>query len=162
MKKLSITAIAASLVLAMPALAEEPRAASMPDARMMQQMQGNVETMQKQLDRLGKATTTDERQKIMTEYMQTMQENMGMARGMQSGMSGCPMMQGGMGMMGGQGGMGMMGGQGGMGMMSQGSAGGGDMMAKRMEMMEKRMDMMQMMMQGGMKMHQGTPAKPGK
>ncbi len=71
--------------------------------------------------------------------MQTMQENMQMARGMQAGMMGCPMMQGGMvwAMMGG-----------GMGMMGQGAAAPDDMMSKRMEMMEKRMDMMQMMMQG--------------
>jgi hypothetical protein len=72
----------------------------------------------------------------MDEHMQSMNENMGMARGMQSGMMGCPMMQGGMGMMG------------------QGMAGPDDMMSKRMEMMEKRMDMMQKMMQ------QGASSKP--
>jgi hypothetical protein len=72
--------------------------------------------------------------------MQSMNENMGMARGMQSGMMGCPMMQGGKGMMG------------------QGMAGPDDMMSKRMEMMEKRMDMIQ---QGGMPMMQpSAPSKP--
>jgi hypothetical protein len=92
-----------------------------------------VKKMQGQLDRVAKAKTDEERQKAMAEHMQTMQENMKMARGMQAGMMGCPMMEGGM--MGGKGGMGMMGGN------------SPDAMAKHMERMEKRMDMMQMMME---------------
>lgn len=177
MKARTLSALAVSFALAMPAFADDshhpdmkgamPGPGAQPDAKTMQQMQGNLTTMQKQLDRLAKAKTPEERQKIMTEHMATMQNSMGMAKGMQSGMTGCPMMSEGMGMMGGQGmhgGMGMMGQgmPGGMGMMGQGMSGGADMMAKRMEMMEKRMDMMQMMMQqGGMPMMpQGGAAKP--
>jgi hypothetical protein len=137
-----------------------------PDGRAMQKMRDNVAKMKGQLERLGTAKSAEERQKIMAEHMQTMQDSMGMARGMQSGMMmDCPMMHGGMmgkegmGMMG-KGGMGMMGG--GQGMMGQGMAGSDDMMAKRMEMMEKRMDMMQMMMQGRMGMPQESPAAPAK
>jgi hypothetical protein len=105
-------------------------------------MQGNLSVMQKQLERLGKAKTAEERQKLMDDHMKTMQENMGMTKGMQSGMMDCPMMQGGMGMKG------------------QGKVSPDDMMSKRMEMMEKRMDMMQMMMQGRMGMPSAEPAKP--
>ena len=50
------------------------------------------------LNKIAKAKTDAERQKAMTEHMQTMQENMQMARGMQGGTMGCPMMgKGGMG-----------------------------------------------------------------
>lgn len=166
MKAISLPVIAVSLALAMPAFADDshhpaqPGAAmqttqALPDAKMMQQMQGNLATMQKQLEQYGKAKTAEERQKIMTEHMQTMQTNMGMMRGMQPGTGGCPMMQGGMDKMG-------HGTQGGMGMMNQGMGGDRDMMARRMDMMEKRMDMMQkMMQQGGMHMMQpGDTAKP--
>jgi hypothetical protein len=168
MKTITLSAIAASIVLAMPVYADDAHhpepgkaqtAQAQPDGKTVQKMQDNLGRMRTQLERLAKAKTDDERQKIMGEHMQTMQENMGMARGMQSGMMGCPMMQGGMGMMGGQGGMGMMGGQGGMGMMGEGMA-GGDMMSKRMDMMERRMDMMQMMMQGRMGLQPGEPPKP--
>ncbi len=165
MKTITLSAIAASIALAMPALAEDahhpaqpggtPTTQAQPDGKTVQKMQGNLSVMQKQLERLGKAKTAEERQKLMTEHMKTMQENMGMAKGMQSGMMDCPMMQGSMGMMGGQGMMG-----GGMGMMGQGKVSPDDMMSKRMEMMEKRMDMMQMMMQGRMGMPSAEPAKP--
>lgn len=150
MKTITLSAIAASIVLAMPVYADDAHhpepgkaqaAQAQPDGKTVQKMQDNLGRMRTQLERLAKAKTDDERQKIMGEHMQTMQENMGMARGMQSGMMGCPMMQGGMGMMG------------------EGMA-GGDMMSKRMEMMEKRMDMMQMMMQGRMGMQPGEPPKP--
>jgi hypothetical protein len=142
LKTITLSAIAASIALAMPALADDahhpaqpggaPTTQAQPDGKAVQKMQGNLSVMQIQLERLGKAKTAEERQKLMDEHMKTMQENMGMARGMQSGMMGCPMMQGGMGMMGG-----------GMGMMGQGNVSPEDMMSKRMEMMEKRMDMMQ-------------------
>ncbi len=159
MKTITLSAIAASIVLTMPVYADDAHhpepgkaqtAQAQPDGKTVQKMQDNLGRMRTQLERLAKAKTDDERQKIMGEHMQTMQENMGMARGMQSGMMGCPMMQGGMGMMGGQGGMGMMG---------EGMV-GGDMMSKRMEMMEKRMDMMQMMMQGRMGLQPGEQPKP--
>jgi hypothetical protein len=152
MKTITLSAIAASIALAMPVYADDAHhpepgkaqtAQAQPDGKTVQKMQDNLGRMRTQLERLAKAKTDDERQKIMGEHMQTMQENMGMARGMQSGMMGCSMMQGGMGMMG------------------EGMA-GGDMMSKRMEMMEKRMDMMQMMMQGRMRMSPGEPPKPAK
>lgn len=161
MKSITLSAIAASLVLAMPVLADDAHhpaqpsgtqaAQAQPDGKTVKKMQDNLGRMRAQLEHLAKAKTSEERQKIMNEHMQTMQENMGMARGMQAGMPGCPMMQGG--------GMGMMGGQGGMGMMGEGMA-GGDMMSKRMDMMERRMDMMQMMMQGRMGLQPGEPPKP--
>jgi hypothetical protein len=81
-------------------------------------MQANVKKMQIQL----------------MDHMQTMQESMQMGRGMQAGMTGCPM-------------MGTMG-QGGM-MMGSGNSTEG-----RMQQMEKRMDMMEMMMKSG---GQGMP-----
>lgn len=97
-------------------------------------MQANVKKMQIQLDRIATAKTDDERQKALMDHMQTMQESMQMVRGMQSGMTGCPM-------------MGTMG-QGGM-MMGSGNSTEG-----RMQQMEKRMDMMEMMMKSG---GQGMP-----
>jgi hypothetical protein len=152
MKTITLSAIAASIALAMPALAEDahhpaqpggtPTTQAQPDGKTVQKMQGNLSVMQKQLERLGKAKTAEERQKLMDDHMKTMQENMGMTKGMQSGMMDCPMMQGGMGMKG------------------QGKVSPDDMMSKRMEMMEKRMDMMQMMMQGRMGMPSAEPAKP--
>jgi hypothetical protein len=159
MKTITLSAIAASIALAMPAFAEEshhpaqpggaPTTQAQPDGKTVQKMQDNLGRMRTQLQQLAKAKTADERQKLMDEHMKTMQENMGMAKGMQSGMMDCPMMQGGMGMMGGQ------------GMMGQGKVSPDDMMSKRMEMMEKRMDMMQMMMQGRMGMPPSAePPKP--
>lgn len=134
MKTITLSAIAASIVLAMPALADDahhpaqPGAAAttqaQPDGKTVQKMQDNLDRMRAQLERLSKAKTAEERQTIMDEHMQTMQENMGMARGVQSGMMGCPMMQGG-----------------GMGMIEQGKVAPDDMMSKRMEMMHDRMGM---------------------
>ncbi|MDK9703019.1 MAG: hypothetical protein OEL20_07740 [Sulfuritalea sp.] len=173
MKKFAMTAIAAALAFSAPVFADDAhhpekaadaKSAPAQPAPQVKKMQDNVKKMPAQLDRIAKAKTDPERQKAMAEHMQTMQENMVMARGMQAGMMmDCPMMEGGMM---GKGGMGMMGKGGmmggGMGMMGggQGMAGADDMMAKRMEMMEKRMDMMQMMMQGRMGMPEGAPAKP--
>jgi len=138
-----------SLATALPAAAEdahhpEQAAANQPappnaksSAQMIKGMQANVKKMQTQLERIAKAKTDDERQKAMAEHMRTMQENMQMARGMQAGMMGCPM-------------MGMMG-QGGMMMGAGGPMGGAN---DRMQQMEKRMDMMEMMMKSG---GQGMP-----
>jgi len=126
----------------MPAFAEEshhpaqpggaPTTQAQADGKTVQKMQDNLGRMHTQLQRLAKAKTADKRQKLMDEHMKTMQENMGMAKGMQSGMMDCPMMQGGMGMMG------------------QGKVSQHDMMSKRMEMM----------MQGRMGMPLGEPPKP--
>jgi hypothetical protein len=143
MKTITFSAIAASIVLAMPVFAEESHhptaqpgagqpAQARPDGKTVQKMQDNLGRMRTQLERLAKAKTAEERQKLMDEHMQTMQENMKMASGMRAGMMDCPMMEGGMM---GKGGMGMMGGN------------SPDAMAKHMERMEKRMDMMQMMME---------------
>jgi len=160
MKKIAMTAIAAALAFSAPVFAddahhpeksEEAKGAPAQIAPQVKKMQDNVKKMQPQLDRIAMAKTDAERQKAMAEHMQTMQENLGMARGMQAGMMmDCPMMEGGMM---GKGGMGMMGG-------SQGMTGADDMMAKRMDMKEKRMDMMQMMMQGRMGMPESAPVKP--
>ena len=108
MNTITLSAIAASIVLAMPALADDahhpaqpggaPTAQAQPDGKTVQKMQNNLGRMRTQLERLAEAKTAEERQKIMDEHMQTMQENMGMARGTQAGMMGCPMMQGRMGM----------------------------------------------------------------
>jgi len=161
LNKLMLAGLVASLSLAtaLPAVADdahppEQAAASQsapPNAKASGQtikgMQANVKKMQTQLERIAKAKTDDERQKVMAEHMQTMQENMQMARGMQAGMMGCPMM--GAGVMG----PGMMG----QGMMGQGMMGSGGPMGgaeDRMQQMEKRMDMMEMMMKSG---GQGMP-----
>lgn len=149
MKNLATTALAAALAFATPVFAEEahhpetaPGAKSVPakpavknSTQTVQKMQDNVKKMQPQLNRVAKAQTDEERQKAMAEHMKTMQENMMMARNMQAGTMGCPMMDDmGKGMMG-KGGMGMMGG----GAQSAGSP-------DHMQQMEKRMEMMQDMM----------------
>lgn len=122
MKTLSLPVIATSLMLAMPAFADDSHhpaqpgatqaSLTQPDGKTMQQMQNNLAMMQKQLERLGKANTAEERQKIMNEHMQMMQANMGMMHGMMG-----QGMQGGMGMMG----QGMQGGNGIMGHAMPGS-----------------------------------------
>ncbi|MBU1223797.1 MAG: hypothetical protein KKA22_11745 [Gammaproteobacteria bacterium] len=120
----------------------------------IQKMQANTKRMQSQLEQMARSKDPAQRQKLMQEHLQTMQENMTAGKSMMGGMMDCPMMKGGM--MGG--GMGMMGGQG----MQGGVAGQDDMMARRMEMMEKRMDMMQMMIQSNMDKPQGEQGKPAK
>ena len=149
----TLTAIAASLLLALPAVAEEahhpeqktdavptaqapatPAAKPPAAAQPVQQMQANLKKMDAQLQRIAKEKSEAERNLLLGEHMQTMRENMMLAGGMASG---CPMM--GSGMMGG--GMGMM-----MGPGAGMTMGPGDMMG-RMQQMEKRMDMMQMMME---------------
>jgi hypothetical protein len=116
--------------------------------------------MQQQMDRIRQTKDPKERQKLLQEHMQSMQEGMSMMRGM-----GGPMM---MGMMGGQKdamGPGMMGGgqKGGMG---PGMMGGGPMAGmdpkQQQEFTQRRMDMMQMMMEQMMQhdqMMQPAPAK---
>ncbi|MBI4988664.1 MAG: hypothetical protein HZC23_07570 [Rhodocyclales bacterium] len=155
MNKFAMTAIAASLAFATPVFADDAHhpekgqeakaAPARPVAKVPEQavkkMQENVTKMMDQLDRIGKAKTDEERRKATTEHLITMQEQMQMARGMQAGMMGCPMMEGGMM---GKGGMGMMGGP---------QAGGAD----RMQQMERRMDMMQMMMEHMMHRQEGQP-----
>lgn len=140
MKPFATTLFSMSVLLAAPAFAEQTHhpeqagaVAVVQAAPTFERMQDNLKIMQGQLQRAAEAKTGEERLQVMTEHMQTMRENMGMAHGMQGGMTNCPMMQGSMGT---GAGMGMMGG----GAMS------GDMGA-RVHSMEQRMDMMQMMMQ---------------
>lgn len=178
MRKLSLktrtaTAIAAAFLLAGPVLADDVRppekAASaskaLSQAQAVKRMQENVTKMQAQLARIGAAKTDEDRQKAMADHLQTLRENMMIARGLQSAIGPCPMMGNGGGMMGNGGaGMGMMGagmgpGMGpGMGMMEGADQPGGS--SGWMQMMERRMDMMQMMMQ--MMQGQMSGQMPGK
>ena len=163
MKK-TLSVIAASLMLAFAAHAEEAhhpeqktdativKAAVQPSVHhgeAIKKMQDNVKKMRSQLDRIGKAKSDEERQKLMAEHMQTMHENMMIAKGMmgEEGMA-CPMMKGGKGGMAGMG-RGMM--------KDQGGEGAG---MDRMQQMEKRMDMMQMMMERMMQNQSGATAMP--
>ena len=146
---LSVLATSASLIFLAPALADDAhhpgtsaspqggtgQTVSKPAEQTVKSMQTNVKKMQSQLERIAKAKTDGERQAAMAEHMQTMQENMRMAHGMQSGMMECPMM-----------GKGMMG-QGGMGMM-MGSGGPSGNMQERMQHMEQRLEMMEKRMGG--------------
>ena len=131
--------LAAGMPLAqtMKAPTAAPNAAAMPsgsstkmDAPMgqmdhMAQMDEHMKKMQALHERIASAATPEERQKVMDEQRQEMQDCMVVMK---------PMMQGG----------GMMGGMG--GAMAGQKAKRADMPA-HMQMMQKRMDMMQMMMQ---------------
>jgi hypothetical protein len=103
----------------------------------MRQMDEHMNKMQSLHDKMMNATTPEERQKVMDEQRQEMQEGMAMMK---------PMMQGGP-MMSGMG-AGMMGQK---GQPADANA--------QMQMMQKRMDMLQMMMQTMMDQH-GTMAGP--
>jgi hypothetical protein len=111
-----------------PDRAQPAKAPAAEAGKTVQKMQENVKKMQGQLDRIAKTKDEMARQKLLQEHMQTMRENMIASMGMMGGMMDCPMMSGGMGMMG-EGGM------------------APDAMMNHMQMMEKRMDMMQMMME---------------
>lgn len=171
MKAMKMAILVAALGLSAPvALAEESHHTNAPavaskdgtkaEAAAIGRMQDNAKKMQAQIDKIAKTKDAKERQRLLQEHMQTMQDSM--MQGKQAMMMDCPMMggQGGMGMMG-QGGMGMMmGGQGGQGMGGPAMGGQGgmgpDAMMERMQKMEQRMDMMQQMLQkGGM----AVPAK---
>jgi len=158
--KTILSIIAASLLLALPAYADDthqhgekagPAAAAKAPAaaQPLQKMQANVRKMQAQLARIGKARSEEARHRLLAEHLQTLQENMMLGKEIADGES-CAMMHGDAGMMGHQG-VGMMGQSGGM----TGQGGG---MAERMQQMEKRMDMMQMMMEQ-MGKTQPAPAK---
>ncbi len=130
MKK-TLTAVAAALLFTAPAYAvDEHHPEGQPPAqaeqKAVERMQENTTKMQVQLDRIAKAETPQERQKLLMEHMQTMRENMMLGQQMATGGMGCPM-------------MGMMG--------AGGPAGEPDAMMNRMQQMERRMDMMQMMME---------------
>ncbi len=144
LRNLTMATLIASIGLVAPSYAEDAhhpekaqgaksaataKPATKPADSPVKAMQGNVEKMKKQLDRMAKAQIDTERQQALTDHMQTMAENMRMARGMQDGMMDCPMMGKG----------------GGMGMMGGGQSGSDD----RIGQMEKRMDMMEKMMKPG-------------
>mgnify|MGYP001594305820 CR=1 FL=1 len=86
--KSTLSILAASLLLAFSAHAEEAhhpdekaaaavaKTPAQPDGEVVKKMQGNVKKMQTQIDRLAKAKTTEERQKLLAEHKQTMHENM--------------------------------------------------------------------------------------
>lgn len=162
MKK-TLSVIATSMMLAFAVHAEDAhhpeqktdatvaKAADQPSVtsgEAIKKMQGNVKKMRSQLDRIGKAKSDEERQRLMAEHMQTLRENMMAAKGMMGEGAACSMMKGGKG---GMAGMGMMKDQGG-----EGS--GHDAGMERMQQMEKRMDMMQMMMERMMQHQSGSDA----
>ena len=128
-------ALSAPIVSAQEKPAPAKPAMSMDMDKHMSQMQEKMKAMQVQMDKIGKTTDPEERQKLMLEHTQAMQENMKMMRGM-----GGPMM------MGGQKGGAMMGGD----------------PKQRQDMMEKRMDMMQMMMEQMMQHDQMMESMPAK
>lgn len=131
MKTMSRLAMAMSLIFAAPVFADDahhPEAAPAAPAApaTVTKMQGNVKEMQAQLDRVSKAKTDEERQQAMAEHMQTMMENMQLARGMPAGKMDCSTMHGGM---------------------KMGHAGAPDQAASdRLQQLEKRMEMMERMM----------------
>jgi hypothetical protein len=133
MNKFAMTIIAASLALIVPAYADDAHhpetavAATAKSAEPVKQMQDNVKKMQSQLVRIGKTKDDGERQKLMAEHMKTMHENMMLAKGM----TGCPMMKGGMDK----------------GAMQMDGTAEAEPMMLRMHEMEKRMDSMQIMME---------------
>lgn len=108
METLSRLTVAMALIFAAPVFADDahhpeeagvaaaPAKAAPAAPATIKQMQGNVKEMQAQLDRLGKAKTDEERQKVVAEHMRTMMENMNLAKGMQAGMMDCESMHGGM------------------------------------------------------------------
>ena len=112
----------------------------------LKQMRANAKRMQTQLDRIAATKDPNQRQQMMQEHMQTLNQHMSAASAMAGMGPGGKAMAGG-GMMGAEmmGDCPMMGG-GMMGMGKSGMGGADDMMARRMDMMEKRMDMMQTMM----------------
>ncbi|MHC6052202.1 hypothetical protein ACYT84_10640 [Ralstonia solanacearum] len=128
-----------------PAAASQKKAPAVPTSgdaeKRFEQARQQMKNMLAQMDKIHQTKDPKERQRLMTEHMQAMQDTMQTMRSM-----GGPMM---MDMMGGQG-MGA----GGSGPMMGGS---GMPMDQRMNMMENRMDMMQMMMEQMLK--QQEPSK---
>ena len=99
-----------------------PAAAAPAADQAIQKMQANTKRMQGQLEQIAKSKDPKQRQKLMQEHMQTMQENMMAGKSMMGGKMDCPMMKD--------------------GMMGQGGM-GPEAMMERMQKMEKRMDMME-------------------
>lgn len=145
----ALTILAASMLLIFAAHAEDAHHSEkktdtavakpvvQPSGEAIKKMQDNVKKMRSQLDRIGKAKTEEERQKLIAEHMQTMHENMMAAKGMMGEGMACAMMNGG---------------KGGMGMMQK--------MMEHMQMMQKDMDMMRMMMERMMQNQSGDATMP--
>lgn len=141
-KSIVICALVASVVAAPLALAQDKAPHTMPAMNTqadkdMAPMQDNIKKMQDQMDKIAVTSDPKEREKLMQEHMQTLQENMKAMRSM-----GGPMMR-----------------RDRMAPSDKMGAGtsGGDM-KMRQEKMEKRMDMMQMMME--QMMQRDAAAKP--
>jgi len=111
-----------------------------PSGEAIKKMQDNVKKMRSQLDRISKAKTDEERQKLIAEHMQTIRENMMAAKGMMGEGMACAMGNDGKG------------GMAGMGMMQT--------MMGHMQMMRKDMDMMRMMMGRMMQNQSGDATMP--
>ena len=154
MKLFSTTALTVAVVLATAgAFAQGTKAPSadtrttpaccMNSGAQMSQMDEHMQRMQTLHDKMASATTSEERQKLMTEQRQEMQQGMAMMQQMQhGGMMGGGMMGGAMGRPGATKGAGKSG--------SAGQKPGPTDQRTQMQMMEKRLDMMQMMMQSMM------------
>lgn len=147
--KTTLSTLAAALLLALPAYADDAHHPGQKDAPAapapavkapavkaptvgapLRKMQANVKKMRAQLERVGKTTGEEARRRLLAEHLQTLQENMMLGKEMAD--DHCSMMDGGMAMQG----------HPGMGMMAPGSG-----MMERMQQMEKRIDMMQMMIE---------------
>ena len=103
MKTLAIPALTLSLVLASPAFAVDghhpdqagPAAAAPAQmGALAEKMRDNAKKMASQADRIANAKSDEERRAALSEHMQTMQENMRMARGMNHTAMGSQMMPG--------------------------------------------------------------------
>jgi len=154
-KTLSTTLLAVAAVIAVGiASGQDPAspaakagaqpACCMDSKAQMGQMDAHMKRMQALHEKVASATTAEERQRLMDEQHQEMQQGMAMMQPMQHG--GSPMA--------------------GTGMKMMDQSGKPADQATRMQMMEKRMDMMQTMMQTMMDQHgdsaTGMMPAPGK
>ncbi len=151
---MTVLAMSAALIVTAPVLAQDehhperagqgaPTAMAQPapisstDAESrFEQARQQMKKMLAQMDKIHQTKDPKERQRLMTEHMQTMRDTMQAMHGM-----GGPMM------------MDMMGGKGMGDGKGPGAGGPGMSPDQRMNMMEDRMDMMQMMMEQMLKQH---------
>ena len=122
-RSLACAAISTAVLAAVPAFAQTSDATT-PAAQ--ERMQERYTLMQSMMDRLQKATTPAERQKLMAEHMKAMQEQMAAMHGM----------------------------MGGGGMMGQNREGAAMAPNAPSQMMQQRMDLMQQMMEQMLKQQQ--------
>lgn len=98
---LMLSALAMQPVLAVDAHHPDQKAGAPAPAadQTIQKMQANTKRMQSQLEQMAKSKDPAQRQKLLQEHMQTMQENMMGGKSMTGaggGMMDCPMMKNGM------------------------------------------------------------------